>query len=59
MPSELQWYVLCNLINGLPQIQWYVYQIEVTGDFLYIHTRSLTLAENTTLFIINAQGDFI
>ena len=59
MPSELQWYVLCNLINGLPQIQWYVYQIEVTGDFLYIYTRSSTLVENTTLFIINAQGDFI
>ena len=59
MPSELQWYVLYNLINGLPQIQWYVYQIEVTGDFLYIHTRSSTLVENTTLFIINAQGDFI
>lgn len=59
MPSELQWYVLCNLINGLPQIQWYVYKIEVTGDFLYIHARSSTLAENTTLFIINAQGEFI
>ncbi len=59
MPSELQWYVLCNLINGLPQIQWYVYKIEVTGDFLYIYTRSSTLVENTTLFIINAQRDFI
>ncbi len=59
MPSELQWYVLCNLINGLPQINWYVYQVEVTGDFLYIYTRSSTLVENTTLFIINAQGDFI
>ncbi|KJH69591.1 hypothetical protein [Aliterella atlantica] len=59
MPSELQWYVLCNLINGLPQIQWYVYQVEITGDFLYIHARSATLAENTTLFIINAQGEFI
>jgi len=58
MPSELQWYVLCNLINGLPQIQWYVYKIEV-GDFLYIHARSLTLAENTTLFIIDAQRDYI
>lgn len=59
MPSELQWYVLCNLINGLPQIQWYVYQVEVTGDFLYIHARSSTLKENITLFIINAQGEFI
>ncbi len=59
MPSELQWYVLCNLINGLPQIQWYVYKIEVTGDFLYIHAISSTLAENTTLFIINAQREFI
>jgi hypothetical protein len=59
MPSELQWYALCNLINGLPQIHWYVYQVEITGDFLYIHTKSATLAENVVLFIINAQGDFI
>ncbi len=36
MPTELQWDRLCNLINGLPQIQWYVSQVEITGDFLYI-----------------------
>ena len=41
MPSELQWDRLYNLINGLPQIDWYVYQIEVTGNYLYIYTINL------------------
>ena len=59
MPSELQWDRLYNLINGLPQIDWYVYQIEITGNYLYIYTRSIISAENPVLFIINAEGDFI
>lgn len=48
-----------NLINGLPQIHWYVYKIEITGDYLYIHAQSAALAENIALFIIDAQGDYI
>lgn len=59
MPSELQWDRLCNLINGLPQIIWFVYQVEVTGSYLYIYTRNTISAENPVLFIINAGGDFI
>lgn len=59
MPTELQWDRLCNLINGLPQIQWYVSQVEITGDFLYIRANSILLAQNTLLLIVNAEGDFI
>lgn len=59
MPTELEYYRLCDLINGLPQIQWFVCQVEMTGDFLYVRTRSVQLPENTSLFIINAEGDFI
>lgn len=59
MITELQWYRLCDLIGGLPQIQWYVYQVEVTGDFLFVSARSIQAPENTTLFIVNAQGDLI
>lgn len=59
MPTELQWDRLCHLINGLPQIQWYVAQVEITGDFLYIQARSILLAQNTLLFIVNAEGDLI
>lgn len=59
MPSELQWITLLNLINGLPQIQWYLYQLEFEGNFLYIHIKSIVLAENTFLFILNEEGDFI
>ncbi len=59
MPSELQWITLCNVINGLPQIDWYVYKIETEGNFIYIHTRSIVFTENTSLFILNEEGDFI
>lgn len=59
MPTELQFYRLADLINGLPQIQWFVYQLEMTGDFLYIRARSIQLPNNTSLFILNSQGDFI
>ena len=59
MPSELQWITLCNLINGLPRIQWYLYKIESEGNFLYIHIKNIVLAENTFLFILNEEGDFI
>lgn len=59
MPTELQFYRLYDLINGLPQIQWFVYRIEITGDYLYVRARSIQLAESTSLFIIDPQGDFI
>lgn len=59
MPTELQWVKLCDLINGLSQVEWYVWQVEMTGDFLFISTKSLNLQQNTALFIINAQGEFI
>ncbi len=59
MPSELQWITLCNLINGLSQIDWYVNKIETEENFLYIHIRSIIFAENTFLFIINNEGDFV
>ncbi len=59
MPTELQWYRLCDLINGLPQLEWYVYQVETTGDYLYIRARSIQLTENTLLFIVNPEGDLI
>lgn len=59
MPTELQWDKLCDLINGLPQVEWYVWQVEMTGDFLFVSTRSVNLQQNTALFVINAQGEFI
>lgn len=59
MPTELQWYRLCDLINGLPQIQWCVYQVEMTGDYLYIQARSIESSRNTLLFIVNSEGDLI
>ena len=59
MLSELQWDRLCNLINGLPQIDWYVYQVEISGDYLYSHSRSIFSSDNPILFIINAKGDII
>lgn len=59
MPTELQYYRLCDLINGLPQIQWFVCQIEMTGDYLFIRARSVELAESTLLFIVNPEGDLI
>ena len=59
MPSELQWITLCNFINGLPQIQWYVSKVETEGNFLYIHARSIIQAESKSLFILNEEGDFI
>lgn len=59
MPTELQWDRLCNLINGLPQIEWYVCQVEMTGDFLYIQAKSVLLSENSLLLIVNAEGDLI
>lgn len=59
MISELQWWKLFNLINGLPQIDWYVHQVEVTGDYLYVHVKNVFSLENASLFVINAEGDFI
>lgn len=59
MPTELQWYRLCDLINGLQQIEWYVCQLEITGEFLYIRARSIQSAERTLLFIVNSEGDLI
>lgn len=59
MLTELQWYRLSDLINGLPQIEWYVYRVEMTGDFLYVHARSIQTSENDSLFILNAEGDFL
>lgn len=59
MLTELQWYKLCDLINGLPQVEWYVWQVEMSGNFLFVSTRSVNLQQNTALFIINAQGEFI
>lgn len=59
MLTELQWYRLCDLINGLPQIEWYVYQVEMTGNYLYIRVRSIERIENTLLFIVNSEGDLI
>ena len=59
MPSELQWITLCNVVNGLSQIDWYVYKIETEGNFIYIYTRSIVLTESTSLFILNEEGDFI
>lgn len=57
--TELQYFRLSDLISGLPQIQWFVYQIEMTGDYLYIRARSIQLETRTSLFIIDPQGDFI
>lgn len=59
MPTELQWHRLSDLINGLPQIEWYVYLVDVTGDFLYVHARSIRIPENVSLFILDAEGDFL
>lgn len=59
MPTELQWYRLADLINGLPQIEWYVYQVEVTGDYLYVQARSIRALDSTILFIVNAEGDLL
>lgn len=59
MPTELQYYRLCDLIKGLPQIQWFVYQVETTGDYLYIRARSIQSPESTLLFIINPEGDLL
>ena len=59
MPTELQWYRLCDLINGLPQIEWCVFQVEMTGDYLYVRARSITLVQSTLLFIVDPQGDLI
>lgn len=59
VPTELQYFRLCDLINGLPQIQWFVYELEMTGDYLFIRARSIQSAESTSLFIIDAQGDFV
>lgn len=59
MLTELQWYRLSDLINGLPQIEWYVYQVEVIGDFLYIRGRSIHSSESTVLFIVDAAGDLL
>lgn len=59
VPTELQWYRLCDLINGLPQIDWYVYQVEMTGEFMYIRAKSVLLPENTLLFIVNFEGDLL
>lgn len=59
MPTELQWYRFCDLINGLPQINWYVCQVEMTGDYLYIRARSVQLSENNLLFIVNSEGDLL
>lgn len=55
----LQWYRLYDLINGLPQIEWYVWQVEVTGDYLYVRARSIHSPENTSLLIVNAEGDLL
>lgn len=57
MLTELQWYRLSDLIAGLPQIEWFVYQVELTGDFLYVSSRSIQDRDRTILFIVNAQGD--
>jgi len=59
MPTELQWDRLLDLINGLPQIEWVVCQVEMTGEFLYIQARSVELSERTLLFIVNSEGDLI
>ncbi len=59
MLTDLQWYRLCDLINGLPQIDWYVYQVEMTGDYLYIQGRSIQLPLNSLLFILNSEGELI
>lgn len=59
VPTELQYYRLCDLINGLPQIQWFVYQVETTGDYLYIRARSIQFTKSTLLFIINPEGDLL
>lgn len=59
MLTELQWYRLSDLINGLPQLEWFVWQVEVTGDFLYVQARSVHSRQNTSLFIINAEGDML
>jgi hypothetical protein len=59
VPTELQYFRLCDLISGLPQIQWFVYELEMTGDYLFIRARSIQSAESTSLFIIDAQGDFV
>ena len=50
---------LCDLLNGLPQVEWYVWQVEMSGNFLFVSIRSVHLQQNTALFIINAQGEFI
>lgn len=59
IPTELQYFRLCDLISGLPQIEWFVCQAEMTGDYLFIRARSIQSAESTLLFIIDPQGDFI
>jgi len=59
VPTELQWYRLYDLINGLPKIDWYIYQIEMSGDYLFVRAKSSELGTRTMLFIINPEGEFI
>ena len=56
-PTELQWIALCDYIKTLAQLRYCLYNLYLSGEFLFIEVKSCDDETVKHLFIINSEGD--
>mgnify|MGYP006450806401 CR=1 FL=1 len=59
MLSELQWFALQDAVRSLGQLRYYLCNIYLEGEYLFLEVKSCDAEEQNHLFIIDYEGDLL
>ncbi len=59
IPTEIQWIVLCDYIRTFAQIRFCLYNLYMSGGFLFIEIKSCDDQLAKHFYIINAEGELL
>lgn len=59
LPNELQWLTLCDRLRTLAQLRYCVYDLYMTGMYLFIEVKSCDDEAAKHIFTVDPEGDVL
>ena len=59
IPTELQWFALCDHVRTLAQLRYCLYNLYIDGGFLFIEVKNFDDETVKHIFIVDPEGDII